>query len=65
MSIESPFIAWFEEFPKCLCGRTATGILRGDRNQSFGHHCDACAKRRLKASAKERERERQAKEARR
>lgn len=52
---EAPDLRWFEKFGKCSCGRTATGILRGDRNQSFGPHCDRCAARRLKASAKERE----------
>jgi hypothetical protein len=52
---EATEIRWFEKLPRCGCGKTATGILRGTQNQSFGHHCDGCATKRLKASAKERE----------
>jgi ribosomal protein L34E len=56
---ETPDLRWFEQFPKCQgCGRTATGLLRGVRNDSYGYHCTRCAERRLKASAKARERER-------
>lgn len=51
---ESPHIKWFEKLPKCGCGKTATGILRGTRNDSYGHHCDRCAAKRLKASEKTR-----------
>lgn len=47
---ESPEIRWFEKLPKCKCGKTGTGILRGTQNQSFGHHCDRCAAKRLKGS---------------
>jgi hypothetical protein len=52
---EAPELRWFERLPKCKCGKTATGILRGTRNESYGHHCDKCADKRLKASAKERD----------
>ena len=52
---EATEIRWFEKYPRCSCGKTATGILRGTQNQSFGYHCDRCASKRLKASAKERE----------
>lgn len=51
---ETTELRWFEAFPKCRCGKTAQGILRGSQNQSFGYHCKACAERRLKASAKAR-----------
>jgi len=51
---ESPEIRWFEEFPKCRCGKVANGILRGTQNQSFGHHCSRCANARLRASEKAR-----------
>lgn len=49
---ESPRIMWFEEFPKCRCGKPSAGILRGMQNESFGHHCKKCAEARLKASKK-------------
>ncbi len=55
--VETVHLRWFEEFPNCACGRPSNGILKGDRNQSYGHHCKKCADKRLKASAKERERE--------
>jgi hypothetical protein len=51
---ESIHLRWFEEFPKCPCGKTARGILRGDQNQSYGHHCLPCAKKRLRDSEKAR-----------
>lgn len=47
---ESSRIQWFEKMPKCRCGKVATGILRGIQNESFGHHCDNCAARRIKDS---------------
>lgn len=54
---EAPELSWFEKLspPKCTCGKPATGILRGARNESYGHHCDRCAAKRLKAAANERE----------
>lgn len=48
---ENPDLRWFERTAtKCSrCRRAeATGILRGARNESFGPHCDQCAKRRLR-----------------
>lgn len=51
---ETPNLRWFEAFPKCSCGKTAQGILRGSQNESYGHHCQRCADRRLKASEKAR-----------
>ena len=55
MISETTELRWFEAFPMCRCGRTSQGILRGAQNQSFGHHCQRCADKRLKASAKARE----------
>lgn len=56
---ETPDLRWFEQQThKCwMCGKPATGILRGFRNESYGHHCKKCAEKRLKDSAKVRERE--------
>jgi len=53
-SAESTSIRWFEHIPRCPCGRKADGVLRGDRNESFGYHCARCAKKRLAASEKAR-----------
>lgn len=51
MASEVPNLRWFENTErKCSCGKRATGILRGDRNESYGPHCNRCAARRLKAS---------------
>jgi len=49
-------VRWFERtVQKCqVCGKTATGVLRGPANESYGHHCDRCAERRLKKAEKER-----------
>jgi len=56
---ESPELRWFElQDCKCArCGKPATGVLRGSRNESYGHHCTKCAEKRLKDSAKRREAE--------
>mgnify|MGYP000865136492 CR=1 FL=1 len=51
---ETTELRWFEENPKCRCGKDSHGILRGATNQSYGHHCRKCADLRLKASAKAR-----------
>lgn len=54
---ETPNLRWFEKTQtKCAqgCGRVATGILRGSRNESYGPHCVSCAEKRLKASEKTR-----------
>lgn len=55
MPSETPNLRWFEQFPKCRCGKKSEGILRGNQNESYGHHCKRCAERRLKASEKLRE----------
>lgn len=49
-------LRWFESTErKCQqCGKRATGIIRGSRNESWGPHCQKCADKRLKASAKAR-----------
>lgn len=50
---ETPNLRWFEELPKCgRCRKTAHGILRGSRNESYGHYCKKCANKRLKDSEK-------------
>lgn len=49
---ETPRLRWFEAYPKCRCGKPAAGILRGDRNESYGGHCKGCATKRLRASEK-------------
>ena len=51
---ESPHVRWFEQFAKCRCGKPAAGILRGDRNESYGAHCKKCADRRLRDAEKAR-----------
>lgn len=53
---ETADLRWFERTDmKCgQCGKRATGILRGVRNESYGHHCQRCADKRLKASEKAR-----------
>ncbi len=54
---ETTALRWFEKtVTTCtMCGKRATGILRGTRNESYGPHCEPCANRRLKASEKARE----------
>lgn len=51
---ETPRLRWFEKIPRCPCGKVAEGILRGDGNESYGHHCQRCADKRLLASEKAR-----------
>lgn len=53
-------VRWFEDLGRCVCGKPATGVLRGPRNESYGTHCRPCAEKRIKKA--EREREREAKE---
>lgn len=48
--VETEHLRWFEAFPRCSCGKPSNGILRGDTNQSYGHHCSKCANKRLKES---------------
>ena len=45
---------WFDGFGKCRCGKQATGILRGTRNESYGAYCERCANKRIKAAEKAR-----------
>lgn len=52
---ESPHIQWFERHSRCRCGKKSDGILRGTRNESYGEHCQRCADRRLKASQRVRQ----------
>jgi hypothetical protein len=33
---------WFEGVGECRCGKKATGILRGTRNESLGPYCQRC-----------------------
>jgi hypothetical protein len=48
--------SWFERTEsKCRCGKRATGILRGVRNESFGPYCEPCANKRIKAAQRERQ----------
>lgn len=55
MGRETTELRWFENTDrKCSCGKRATGILRGARNESYGPHCTQCAERRLKASERAR-----------
>lgn len=51
---ETPNLRWFEAIPKCACGKLAQGKLMGQQNESYGWHCQRCADRRLRASAKAR-----------
>lgn len=51
MTDETKHLRWFEPTDrKCRCGKRATGILRGSRNESYGPHCLSCATKRLKES---------------
>jgi len=34
---------WFDATGHCRCGKAATGILRGTRNESLGPYCGRCA----------------------
>lgn len=46
---------WFDSLGECRCGRPATGILRGARNEHMGFFCVRCASRRLAKDERERE----------
>jgi hypothetical protein len=53
---ETPELRWFDPFASCaMCGKSAAGLLRGSRNESYGAHCQRCADKRLKLSAQVRE----------
>jgi hypothetical protein len=46
---------WFDGTGSCRCGKKATGILRGTRNESLGPYCERCADARIKKAQRERE----------
>jgi hypothetical protein len=53
---ETPDLRWFDPFASCqMCGKSAAGLLRGVRNESYGAHCQRCADKRLKQSQNVRE----------
>lgn len=53
---DTPDLRWFERYPACRqCGKPSAGLLRDVRNSSYGDHCQKCADKRLKASARVRE----------
>jgi hypothetical protein len=44
---------WFEPLGPCVgCGKPATGIIRGHRNDNRGPACKRCAERAIKAAHK-------------
>lgn len=45
---------WFDCVGNCRCGKRATGILRGTRNESLGPYCERCAEKRIKKAEAER-----------
>jgi hypothetical protein len=51
-------VRWFEPLGRCYCGNSATGTLRGPRNESYGHYCFKCGDARVRRAERERERER-------
>jgi transcription elongation factor Elf1 len=54
---ETTELQWFRErnFNCRQCGKRGVGSLMGRQNQDYGIHCQSCADKRLKASAKARE----------
>lgn len=50
-------VRWFDALGKCPCGQSATGILRGLSDESYGTYCYRCATKRLAAAARERQKE--------
>jgi hypothetical protein len=52
MSVDQ--VRWFDALGTCKCGKPATGVLRGPRNESYGPSCLKCAKARLAKAEKER-----------
>lgn len=51
----NPALRWFDENPRCRCGKPSNGILRGIRNDSYGYRCNPCAKKELAAAEKARQ----------
>ena len=50
-------VRWFDALGACKggCGKPATGVLKGSRNDSYGTYCAKCANKRLEKAKKERE----------
>ena len=48
---------WFDAVGTCLCGKPATGKLRGAHNENLGTYCQKCAMMRIKGAERERARE--------
>ncbi len=48
---------WFESLGECICGKPATGTLRGPKNESYGVACLRCAEKRIEKDKKDRLRE--------
>jgi hypothetical protein len=46
---------WFDALGSCRCGKKATGVVRGTRNESMGPYCERCAEVRIKKAQRERE----------
>jgi hypothetical protein len=46
---------WFDALGACRrCGKPATGVLRGPKNQSFGPYCRCCAESRIRSAERDR-----------
>lgn len=54
MKEPAPPIRWFDTLGSCQCGKSATGTLRGPRNESYGLSCTKRATARLKKADKRR-----------
>ena len=49
-------VRYFDAIGSCReCGKTASGVLRGPRNDNYGPYCKRCADKRLLQAKKERE----------
>lgn len=49
-------VRWFEALGTCACGKSATGWLRGPRNESYGVSCFKCGQARVVRAERERAR---------
>jgi len=49
-------VRWFEAIGRCVCGKLATGTLRGPRNESYGIACFKCGQARVEKAERERAR---------
>lgn len=56
---ETTELRWFRkrDFDCRMCRKRGVGSLMGTRNEDYGIHCQKCADRRLRDSAKAREME--------